>query len=159
MPNYCDNSATITNADSSKIDELEKVLLSEEGELFQAIRARPLEEDDNSYDWNCQNWGTKWGASLIDFDRQDENTIWVSFESAWSPPIALYEYMSNNGWEVDAIYHEPGMEYAGNFIDGVDNCYEYDITEEDTWKPIPMDIQDFADFEGLYESWKESEDS
>lgn len=152
MPNWCDNYVTFTNSDTSKIDALEAVLLPEGSEeVFNTIRPIPLEEEDNSYDWHIQNWGTKWEARVYDFHR-DDNDINISFETAWCPPIALYEWMTEQGWEVDAIYNEPGQGFAGQFSEGEDDYYAYDLSDEDSWKNIPLDIQEFADLEG-YAEW------
>jgi hypothetical protein len=46
---------------------------------------------DNWYDWAVANWGTKWGdygARFVEGD--DEEDLWylfITFESAWSPPV------------------------------------------------------------------------
>ena len=151
MPNWCDNYATFKNEDITKIDALEAVLLPDEGseELFNTIRPIPLEEEDNWYNWNLENWGTKWEARIYDYYR-DANEINVSFETAWCPPITLYEWMIKNDWEVNAYYHEPGQGFAGNFCKE-DDYHEYDLTDRETWEDIDDDIKEFANFESDYE--------
>ena len=156
MPNYCDNYVTFKNTDKSKIDELEAVLSPDgDGCIFNTIRPIPLEEEDNSYDWHIQNWGTKWEATIYDFSRDEDNEIGISFESAWCPPIALYEWMVENEWEIDAFYSEAGQGFAGNFCKE-DDCYEYDLSERETWEDIPDDIKEFANLESDYEWMKET---
>ena len=144
MPNWCDNTLTITHEDKSKIDAIEKVLAdkdSNEG-LLNHLRPNPSGEWD--YGWSVDNWGTKWDAQIIDYERQDDNTIWVSFESAWSPPTVLYEFLTEEGYGIEAMYYEPGMSYCGRFADGYDDYYEYDIDDLESLESIPSDIEDFA---------------
>jgi hypothetical protein len=39
------------------------------------------------YDWNCENWGSKWHDcnTYIQDDSEDLNEVVFSFETAWSP--------------------------------------------------------------------------
>ena len=142
MPNWCDNSLNISNS-KEKIDQLEKVLQGD-GEVFSFLRPCPETENDNWYEWNCLNWGTKWEMSLIDWDR-DGDSIWISFNTAWAPPIALYEYLASEGWDIEAYYNEGGMGFCGRYTNKMgDDYYEYDFTDRTTLEAIPRDIDDFT---------------
>jgi hypothetical protein len=143
MPNWCDNTVRLTFQDKEALDVLEKELSNKEGDgVFQLLRPNPAGEWQ--YDWSVENWGTKWDMSLIDFNREDDNTIWISFETAWSPPIALYEFLYEEGWNVEAYYHEPGMAFCGSWIEGHEEFYEYDISDLESLEAIPSDIEEFA---------------
>ena len=162
MPNWCDNRMTLTNDDVSKIDALEVELQkkNDEGRFmaqpFNHLRPQPADVGDDWYGWNCNNWGTKWDANLIDYDRSDDNTITIYCDTAWSPPIALYEYLTEEGWTVDAVYHECGMCYAGTYTsDDGDNYYEYDVTDSYSIEELPSEVQDFAGLEDAHANWKE----
>lgn len=144
MPNWCDNSVRLSHSDKSKVDALEAVLQSEDKQVFQHLRPMPESEKDNWYDWNINNWGTKWEISLHDWDRQDDGSIWISFDSAWAPPIALYEYLHAEGWEVEGMYHEGGCAFAGIWKDGDDDCYEYDFNDLETLEALPEEVQEFT---------------
>lgn len=144
MPNWCDNSVRLTHSDKSKVDALEAVLQSEDKQVFQHLRPMPESEKDNWYDWNITHWGTKWEISIIDWERQEDNTIWISFESAWSPPIALYEHVYGEGWEIEGLYHEGGVGFAGIWKDGDDDFYEYDFSDLESLEALPGDLQDFT---------------
>lgn len=160
MPNWCDNSVTLSHDDKEKIDALERVLKDQQDcEVFYHLRPRPADQDENWYDWNCNNWGTKWDMTIIDFDRYDENTIWISFETAWSPPVAMYEFLVEEGWEVVGFYHEPGMGYCGKFTneDG-DESYEYDFSDRETIEALPEDIEQFTGLLDYHDSCKENGD-
>ena len=155
MPNWCDNAATIT-ASKDKIDGLVAVLENKEDQqVFQYLRPMPESEKDNWYDWNVTNWGTKWEISVIDYERYDDETVWISFETAWSPPIALYEFMHENEWHVNAVYNEGGCAFAGIWNDGEDDCYEYDCTDLASLEALPEDIKDFTGLVDYYHSQQE----
>jgi hypothetical protein len=156
MPNWCDNSVTLRNEDKSKIDALAASLEGEDKAFLNHLRPNPSGEWD--YNWSIENWGTKWEAGIIDWERRDDNEVWVSFDSAWSPPTVIYDYLVEQGWEVDAVYHEPGMAYAGLYTtDGGDDYYEYDITDESSIEELPSDIVEFAGLEDAHRDWIISE--
>ena len=57
--------------------------------------------DDNWYDWNCANWGTKWDLAPSDFDDDDgyyeeesNGRLQLHFSTAWSPPSPILEWFS-----------------------------------------------------------------
>ena len=156
MPNWCDNTLTISHPDKSKIDAIEANLKSESIQIFNTIYPNPDGEWD--YEWSVNNWGTKWDASIHDWERQDDNTIWVSFDSAWSPPIALYEYMDSQEYEILAYYHEGGMAFIGKFENGDDDYYEYDISDRESIEALPEDVADYADLMNLHEDWVANND-
>lgn len=158
MPNWCDNSVTLSHTDKSKIDALDVEMSKKNddghsiAEPFQHLRPRPESEEENWYDWNVNYWGTKWDASVIDWNRDDDNTITIYFESAWSPPTALYEYLVENDWQVNALYHEPGMGYAGMFnTEYGDDYYEYNCADKESIENLPEDVVCFAGLENAYE--------
>lgn len=155
MPNWCDNAATLTSS-KEKINALVAVLEDKDNQqVFQHLRPRPESEEENWYDWNINFWGTKWDISLIDWDRYDDETIWISFETAWSPPISLYEFLAENGWHVDAVYHEGGMGFCGKWEDGEDDYYEYNMDDLESLESLPEDIKDFTGLIDYYHSRQE----
>lgn len=154
MPNYCDNSLTLFNKDKAKIDALEEALNEKNdagdsvAQMFQYLRPNPTGEWD--YGWSVDNWGTKWEANIIDWERQDDNTVWVSFDTAWSPPIALYQYIAEQGWDVKAKYNESGVGFCGTYENEFgESYYEYDISDEDDINKIKEEDPDLYDFAGL----------
>jgi len=153
MPNWCDNSVTIFSQNKDQIDAIEVALTTEDKDFFSVIRPRPESEEDNWYDWNVNNWGTKWSPSVHAWERQDDNTIWVSFDSAWAPPTALYDYMHMNDYDVTAYYNEGGMGFVGKYSDGYDDYHEYDISDRESIEQIPEDIVDYADLMNYHEDW------
>ena len=163
MPNWCDNSVTLKHSDKSKIDALaaEMSKTNNEGrsmaEPFNHLRPNPAGEWE--YEWSVSNWGTKWEANIIDWDRPEDNEIIIFFDSAWSPPIALYEYLVEEGWEVEAYYHESGCCFAGKFTneDG-DEYYEYDFRDRSSIEALPSDLEEFTGLLDYHDSCKENGD-
>lgn len=161
MPNWCYNDLRISHEDKSKVDELVKFLEDNEdaekpekglGYFFNPI---PADEEENWYQWNVDNLGTKWDFHVQDFSRDDDNEVWCNFDTAWSPPISLYEYLTENGWDVSAQYHEPGMGFVGEYVDGEDSSYDYDFDDEDWSDDVPDHLIEFAGLDEDYENWKE----
>ena len=127
MPNYCQNEVTFTHPDIEKLNELyfqfERVgenADDEDGQPFQYLYPTHPELLANGgwYEWRIQNWGTKWdvtSARVIEFDPEAK-TLTVMFNTAWSPPTALYQYLhEQTDWRVDAVYFEAGMGFYGWF--------------------------------------------
>ncbi|CAB4222575.1 hypothetical protein UFOVP1655_139 [uncultured Caudovirales phage] len=137
MPNWCDNSLVLGNKDVSKIDAFQNHL--EEGkDIFEGLRPNP--DIEWSYAWCCENWGTKWDATSSDWEREDD-TIRLSFDTAWCPPIELYQYLVTEGWEVEASYLEEGMGFCGTFNNETgDSYYNYDISDLESINKLPEDL-------------------
>jgi hypothetical protein len=152
MPNWCYNSLTLSNDDKSKIDGLVAELEKEDSQPFNHLRPNPTGEWD--YEWSCNNWGTKWDVSPHDWEREDDNTVVMHFDSAWSPPVTLYYFLEENGWSVSAMYHEPGMGFAGIFEDGYDDYYEFDYTDRESVENLPDAILDFTNAMEDLENWE-----
>lgn len=145
MPNWCSNNFEVTGS-KEQIDAFEKFLVDNDGkEWFDFFLPTPAELKDTTspnrdeeqseilyekygaadwYGWNVTNWGTKWNCDAQDWLRE-ENTIRFWFDSAWSPPIALYEFIESEGFSVRATYYEPGMCFVGEYSEGFDDTYEY----------------------------------
>lgn len=143
MPNWCNNTIKV-QATKERIDEFEKFLNENDGKDW-FTHFRPLPEEltnEGWYEWSINNWGCKWNCDANDWQRIDENTISFWFDSPWGPPLALYEFMVDEEFDVRASYHEEGMAFVGEFIDGFDNCYEYE----------DLDSLDFIP-EHLIEDW------
>ena len=128
MPNWCANIVEISGP-ASIIRKLDTG--AREGNLFESLYPRPSEEEDNWYDWNINNWGTKWDTTADVNSLMEPNDIGVAsisltFDTAWSPPVEWYTYITEHyGVYVSAFYHEPGMEFVGKWQDGAERHYEY----------------------------------
>jgi hypothetical protein len=150
MPNWCNNSVEIRHEDPAMIERVRKAfngegLLQEfipvpkelsdtvsgfvpEQEALEAKQAANREKYGYStwYDFCVNEWGTKWEIGADGNPAQDiPGGLMLGFESAWSPPIAAYEKLTEMGFSIRAMYYEPGMAFAGIWEDGNDDFYEY----------------------------------
>lgn len=86
------------------------------------------------YDWACANWGTKWDiCSPWDTDEiyvadDGKETYVFKFDTAWSPPIPIYDAMMDQGFNLVARYVEYGCGYHGEY--GVDGDFYHDSIED-----------------------------
>ena len=113
-------------------------------------------EDGRWYDWCVNNWQTKWDVGADEgTDREERyglkatvvgNEASCSFDSAWSPPVGLYQELDRLGYKVHASYFEPGMAFCGIWTDGYDNYIEYHSKEA-----IPMGIWNDFDCESFFQ--------
>jgi len=152
MPNWCLNNLTVEHSDPSMVDRFEKAYNT--GKACQEFLPIPDGIGDGWYDWCINNWGTKWdvGADPEQYGLKAtrvDNEISCTFDSAWSPPVGLYEKLVELGYNVKASYFEPGMAFCGIWDNGVDNYVEYtskDMIPVALWNEFNME-EFFADDE------------
>ena len=152
MPNWCNNSVEIYHEDPAMIERVREAfnkgaLLNEFIPIPQSLRIvagcvgdpdeqKKLEEDTarnkevhgygNWYDYCVNEWGTKWDVGADGNPAQDiPGGLMLGFESAWAPPCAAYDKLTEQGFRIRAMYFEPGMAFAGIWEDGIDDFYEY----------------------------------
>ena len=152
MPNWCNNSVVLKHNDPAMIERARNAfngegLLQEFIPVPQALRdtvSGSMGEDKreaheaqqkanveqygyaNWYDFCVNEWGTKWEIGADGNPAQDiPGGLMLGFDSAWSPPIAAYEKLLEMGCEIEAMYYESGMAFAGVWDNGHDDYYEY----------------------------------
>lgn len=183
MPNWCNNRVVISHEDTQKLEAL--VVAIKEGKfcnhvipvpedlqivagsvgdpVAQAELERKTAENlkkygaGNWYDFCVSRWGTKWDVDAYDTDiKIKDNTIEFGFDSAWAPPVGIYEALVDDGFEVEATYYEPGMAFVGRWFNGDDECYEYSGETSETVRDV---IGEELDEEyGISESMREWEE-
>jgi hypothetical protein len=135
MPNWCENTLRIvpeTNAARAMLPQIIELFSSKEEtpelSAFQFIYPMPAELKDttppkdvpNWYDWRLSHWGTKWEECHPYVRQSGENLLLVSFQTAWAPPIGIFDKLRRLGFDVLATYVEQGMGYAGVWQNGED---------------------------------------
>ena len=153
MPNWCNNSITIQGS-TDTIKPLWEEANREDSGLLNAMVPMPkalrgttsptpeegqpgykgpqpeIDGCTNWYDWAVKHWGTKWDVDMegLEFTDNGDGTSQISgtFESAWAPPIDAYNQFLDDmdGCSLVADYHEPGMDFLGEYDNGDDNQYE-----------------------------------
>jgi len=142
MPNWCYNHLTITG-DKENLDRIKFHLEDIENKdnvspgIFMALvgRDQSLElneyEKGGWYDSNVSYWGTKWDVSYNEsgVDYSDD-TITMSFQSAWSPPIPFIQHLGRLfNVECELYYEEPGCDFCGkSYFNNQDGLVEDDYT-------------------------------
>lgn len=168
MPNWCMNKLTVSHTDKAAMDRF--VAAYNKGKLCDEFLPVPRTEDgeliidqthpDYWYDWCISNWGTKWDVGAdVGTDREERYGLkatvtpvdWstgqtieanCSFDSAWSPPIGLYEKLVELGYSVHASYFEGGMCFCGIYHNGYDNYIELQNKEDipvGVWNDFHLD--------------------
>lgn len=139
MPNWCLNKLTVSHTDKAAMERF--VNAYNKGTVCNEFIPEPPNlsnealDSDGWYMWRVNNWGTKWDIGADEGTEKEEryglkatvvgNEANCSFDSAWSPPIGLYDKLVELGYRVHASYFEPGMTFCGIYNDGADNCIDY----------------------------------
>ena len=172
MPNWCNNGITLRHADPAMIERAAKAL--QEGTFLQEFIPCPAELTEavangqtneamvakhgysSWYDFNINNWGTKWDVESDNVEIADPNTLTAGFDSAWSPPTRAYEQLMDLGFEVEAFYYEPGMQFVGKWADGIDEYYELGGEDSTTVRAsIGEELDDYFAISEQMADWEE----
>jgi hypothetical protein len=186
MPNWCNNFVRISHSDTAKIEALAEAVREGKfcdhvipvPEDLQIVAGRVGDDTDpaqidleakeksnlekygaaNWYDYCVGKWGTKWDVDP--YDPRDviieDNTIQFGFDSAWSPPIGVYEVLVEQGFEVEATYYESGMGYCGVWQDGCDDYYDISgMSADEVADTIPEHLDEGY---GISETMREYEE-
>jgi len=152
MPNWCSNRATISGP-APVIAEIKQIVESKE-ELLNWMVPRPKAEDENWYEWNVHNWGTKWDVcdAYID-DCSEDDEIMFGFSTAWAPPVEAFRTWAESDGRVQFTleYWEPGCAFVGTATydgDYLDDDYVDGNHDMDAYK-----LRASADWG--YEEWEE----
>ena len=172
MPNWCDNSFRVSHSDPKQITRF--VDAFKRGELCNEFIPVPEElkgsvADGKTnealveatgysswYDFCVNEWGTKWDLGGDDgYIDHDETSAQGSFQSAWSPPMGLMVVLEQEGFTVEFMYYEPGMNFAGVYRDGNDDYYELPDTADETEETLPTDLDEAFGISENMRQWEE----
>ena len=113
----------------------------------------------NWYDFCVNEWGTKWDVGgdgdRIELEEGQDNTT-LDFDSAWAPPLGVYQALMAQGFSVRAYFYESGMCFAGIFDENGEDFYELnDMRSDEVADALPKDLDNmFCISEGIAE-WEE----
>lgn len=105
------------------------------------INEPPTELDERPwfdwYNWNCDNWGTKWNTNREDTNIYvSDGLIEIYLSTAWSPATNIFEKIlkDNTGISISGIYADESRNFTGYFetIDGelIDATNDSDSKED-----------------------------
>lgn len=142
MPNHVANEIRIECRNQHDIEKIKELVLNADGEVdFELLLPIPLNVwrgnvglrhekafPDNALDWCRRNWGTKWGPyGGPDCSAQDDSVV-ITFQTAWSPP---------RGWVV-ALWNKIGLPMTHTWMVedetlGVERYHVVDHWVEEEW--------------------------
>lgn len=117
----------ITRPDESEIKEYE--------ESHGASGASPF-----WYDWNCENWGTKWDASDVEFIDHEPDHKQYRFSTPWAPPIPVLVSLSaqHPNLHIELEWEEE-QGFGGTFV------FTNGEAHETNYYDVPNSHADFVD--------------
>ena len=159
MPNWCYNRLEVRGPTRAIHDVFDPTITNED-DFFNVIKPRPADQEENWYNWNTGNWGTKWDVSPEEIEITDEDdgtsTVLTNFDSAWAPPIGIAEHLHELGFNVRLYYYEPGVGFAGVWEDGDDDCYELgDLTSDEMVEQLPTELDEMFGISEERRMWEE----
>lgn len=139
MPNWCQNSITITGTEE-QIGLLTRILNDvpksepEKCIVFESLIGREPEigkeeyEQGGWYNANTSWYGTKWDVSYADCNFTfEKDVIYMSPDTAWSPPINFGVVLHKMyGVDVEMFYSEGGSDFCGKAIINQNGLVEED---------------------------------
>ena len=131
MPNWCH---TTLNVEGSKeqIKEFSALVsraIENNNSLCNAIIPRPAAEEDNWYNWNITNWGSKWDVTDMFVEYEDDININLTFATAWNAIFPIFDELVKRGFKVKAEYQDEGYMFAGEYEDGNETDFEIKVCE------------------------------
>ncbi len=103
-----------------------------------------MKREYGGYSWEVNNWGCKWGGCDTNLDEEDfsdknYSSVQYSFQTAWAPPTAWLEKVSELFPSLDFFlsFEEPGMAFQGELA-YLDGSVYHEIHEE---------MEDYDDYE------------
>lgn len=145
MPNWCNNTVTLSFNTKKSLQEFVKKISDTENAvgLFELIK--PIGEWE--YHKALDTWGTKWDVFLPDsiynmLIHIESKGLTISFDTAWGPPSGVYEHIvdtcEDTGVSLDqASYLEEGMGVCGIYFDDCGTLANY---QYNTCDKIPLNI-------------------
>jgi len=180
MPNWCNNSVVLKHNDPAMIERARKAfngegLLQEfipvpqelidtvsgcvpEQEALEAKQAANVEKYGYStwYNFCVNEWGTKWDVGGDNPAQDIPGGLMLGFDSAWAPPCAAYEKLTEQGFRIRAMYYEPGMAFAGVWEEGSDDYYEYGgMNSDGIAEALPVDLDEAFGISESVAQWEE----
>lgn len=146
MPNDVANTVIITG-DSATLRHFWKIATTDVTNpedhrfLYENLYPLPADQENNWYQWQCDQWGNKWGAyNMSEINVDPENgKIEIYYETAWSISDPFWKKVTSDfKIKVKNYYHDEGSCFCGvsTYEDGM-------ITKEKLFDDIDRYIREF----------------
>lgn len=100
------------------------------------------------YEWNIQNWGTKWNASTVGLTIDKESLV-CFFDTAWAPPVSWFRSLCQHypTIEMKLEYFEPGCYFAGELVNNEGEIDDLSCDNDESVKELAAKVFDYIDEE------------
>lgn len=115
MPNWCNIVLTINGSDAD-VEAFRSKWKNRNLMQFSDFVPLPPEKENDWYDWQVENWGTKWDLGDDNNELYDgPGGLTISATTAWSPPIAFLHTVAKMYPMLvfGCSYHEEAMMFCG----------------------------------------------
>jgi hypothetical protein len=107
MPNWCSNTIEIIG-DHESLEYIKSTNFD-----FSILRPIP-EQTTDWYAYCLEHWGTKWSPDVFQCEIEDQ-MLKINCRSAWSPPIALLQHLSEKyNLQINIDFIGEMYEYVGH---------------------------------------------
>ena len=166
MPNHCENNLTI-NGDAHMIkkfyDEnftIETDSIIHDSPQLQFSMSVPMPQHiEDWYNWNINNWGTKWEPYEVYSDYvcsyREATTLDINFDTAWSPP---------QSWLITVATLYPALHFELRYADdglgfsGVLECQEGEVVKYGSGESGDFYGEKICNNCEMYTEWVDMED-
>jgi Ferredoxin-like domain in Api92-like protein len=131
MPNWCSNHLTV-KGENEEVQRFKDLAVGHSPWVQPSVDEKPSPLNFHSlvpipasvlqqsyekagHDWECQHWGTRWGAGDAELVDDNGSELFYQFDSAWGPPIAFLQALGQLWPQLKFLleYEEPGEELKG----------------------------------------------
>ena len=116
MPNWCSNVLVVKSFEEEDLAEWKAAFIEDDEFTWERWFPTPKTLGKGGwYEWNIENWGTKWGPTESYVEMLDAERLVVSFDTAWGPPEPVIRRMGEKFPRMGFMltYIESGMGFAG----------------------------------------------
>jgi len=119
MPNWCQNTTYIECLDKETQKKIHDIVNKDEhGFKFSNFHPLPEDEQNNWYDWQIANWGTKWDTSGPNTENYGKKGYQITYDTAWGPGLNALKKLSSllPNAVIATEYEEFGCDFAGVMV-------------------------------------------
>ena len=132
MPNYCENTLTLSCANSTRLQTFYDDNYESESQILSFDKLVPVPENED----NDSMWGTKWEAIRVSFEGQFTSFVY-SFDTAWSPPLSWLQTVVRKYPDIrfELEFSESGCDFWGKYLyeNGVNVSFEESTLGDYNW--------------------------